>query len=205
MRRRKQELYAERREQIINGALQVFSTKGFLAATNKAIAEAAEINSPGLIYHYFASKEDLLRAVIEHHAPPLQLLTQGEGLLALPPEQALTQFGMAYLRLMDDPKIGACIRVLIGEAVRSPKFAAIFREIAPMRVWKLLAAYLQHKMDEGLLHPMDPALAARCFMGTFAAFMLARSILHLPEDMNVDGALLVETSVRIFLHGLQKE
>jgi AcrR family transcriptional regulator len=58
MRRRKQELYAERREQIINGALQVFSTKGFLAATNKAIAEAAEINSPGLIYHYFASKED---------------------------------------------------------------------------------------------------------------------------------------------------
>src|SRR5437868_2671594 len=115
MPRRKQELYAERRQQIIAGALQVFSVKGFIAATNKDIAEAAGINSPGLIYHYFANKEDLLRAVIETYAPPMQLLAQSDAFMALPPEQALTQYGQAYLGLMQDPKIGACMRVLIGE------------------------------------------------------------------------------------------
>ena len=43
--------FEERRQQIIDGALEVFSEKGFEKATNKDIAEAAGIGSPGLIYH----------------------------------------------------------------------------------------------------------------------------------------------------------
>ena len=70
---RKQETYDERRSQIIDGALEVFSTKGFSAASNRDIARAAGINSPGLIYHYFASKEDLLMSAIERHAAPMQM------------------------------------------------------------------------------------------------------------------------------------
>ena len=43
----------ERRQQIIDGALDVFATKGFENATNKDIARASKIGSPALIYHYF--------------------------------------------------------------------------------------------------------------------------------------------------------
>lgn len=205
MARRRQELYDERRQQIIDGALHVFSTKGFLTATNRDVAAAAGINSPGLIYHYFASKEDLLRAVIEHYAPPMQLMADSEAFMALPPEQALTQYAQAYLALVDDPKIGACLRVLIGEAVRSPHFAETIREIGPMRVWQFLADYLQRKMDEGLLQPMNPAIVARCFVGPLATQMLIRRILLLPDDPQINAASLVATHVHIFLHGLQKE
>src|SRR5579859_2930769 len=188
MARRKQELYEARRQQIIDGALQVFSTKGFIAATNRDVAEAAGINSPGLIYHYFANKEDLLRAMIEHYSPPLQLLTQAETLMALPPEQGLTQFGQAFLRVMDDPKIKACRRVLIGEAMRSPRFADILREVGPARVvWRFLADYLQRKMDEGLLHRTDPLIAAGCFVGPLIAHILTQSVLLLPDELNLDA------------------
>lgn len=45
--------FENRRQQIIDGALQVFGTKGFEKANNKDIAVAARIGSPGLIYHYF--------------------------------------------------------------------------------------------------------------------------------------------------------
>lgn len=202
---RKQQHYEERRQQIIDGALQVFSTKGFITATNKDIAEAAGINSPGLIYHYFADKEDLLRTVIEHYTPPMQLLAQADALMALPPEQALTRIGQAYLRMLDDPKIGASMRVLMGEAMRSPKFGELIGELGPLRILKLLSNYLQRKMDEGLLQRVDPTIAARCFIGPLITYLLTRILFHLPEDPNIDTATIIATNVRIFLHGLQKE
>src|SRR5437763_5685288 len=117
MPKRKQASFDERRQQILDGALQVFSRKGYTEATNRDVAEAAGINSPGLIYHYFADKEDLLRSVIEQHAPPLQWVARAEALMALPPEEALTQLGRSYLRLVEDPQFGAFIRVLLGEAI----------------------------------------------------------------------------------------
>src|SRR5262249_24315106 len=129
MPKRTQSTFDERRQQIIDGALEVFSRKGFLQATNKEVAQSAGINSPGLIYHYFASKEDLLRAVVEQYASPLHLIARADALMALPPEEALAQLGRAYLRLIDDPQIAAFVRVLFGEAVRSPRFAELFGEL----------------------------------------------------------------------------
>lgn len=203
MPRRNQELYEERRQQILRGALEVFAVRGFVAATNRDIARAAGINSPGLIYHYFAHKEDLLRAVIETYAPPLQLLAQADALMQMPPEQGLTLCGRAYLGLIDDPGIGACMRVLIGEAIRTPKFAEILREIGPMRFWKLLAAYLQRKMDEGLLRQTHPGVAAQCFIGPLISYLLARIILHSPDFPPIDSATLLTTHIQIFLHGME--
>jgi AcrR family transcriptional regulator len=51
--------YETRRQQIIDGALQVFATKGFERATNKDIALASKIGSPGLIYHARCSNSAL--------------------------------------------------------------------------------------------------------------------------------------------------
>lgn len=42
--------FEDRRQQIIDCALQVFASKGFEKATNKDIAAASGIGSPGLIY-----------------------------------------------------------------------------------------------------------------------------------------------------------
>src|SRR5215468_1239799 len=109
MRKRNQAVFEARRRQIMDGALDVFSRKGFLQATNKDVAEAAGINSPGLIYHYFDSKEALLRAVVEELAPPLQLLARAEALMALPPEALLKQIGQAYVQLAAEPRLGAAV------------------------------------------------------------------------------------------------
>jgi AcrR family transcriptional regulator len=204
MRKHKQEIYDERRQQIIEGALKVFSAKGFIEATNKEIAEAAGINSAGLIYHYFASKEDLLRAIIEQYSPALQLVARAEAMRALPLEEALRQFGRAYLRVMDDPQIGGFMRLLLGEALRSPEIARVFGEVGPLRVLQLLADYLRGKMDEGLLRRADPMIAARCFIGPLVTCVLARSILGL-DRLAVDPATFVTTSVDIFLRGLRSE
>src|SRR5947209_20150679 len=112
-----------RRQQIIDGALEVFADKGFEKATNKDIADASGIGSPALIYHYFKDKSDLFRQVLEQRVPLLQLLARPEELLALPPAEALTRFGRAYLQIMERPESMAFLKLILGEAIRRPQVA----------------------------------------------------------------------------------
>jgi len=199
---RKSDIAEERRQQIMEGALQVFSTKGFVKATNKDVAEAAGIQSPGLIYHYFKDKADLLRAVIERFAPPLQLLTHAEEIQALPLREALTRFGMLYLGLVEEPKIRACMKLLLGEAIRNPDFAQILGRIGPLRVLQFITEYLQKQMDVGRLRRTDPQLAARAFIGPLIVHILAQNLFQLPEQSPRTNEAIIETTVDIFLNGM---
>ncbi len=57
----------DRRQQILDAALEIFAEQGFESATNKAIAERAEVNQ-GLIYFYFASKADVYFATSAYYS-----------------------------------------------------------------------------------------------------------------------------------------
>jgi TetR/AcrR family transcriptional regulator, mexJK operon transcriptional repressor len=205
MRKRNEATFEERRQQIMAGALEAFARKGFTQATNKDVAEAAGIQSPGLIYHYFASKEALLRAAVEQHAPPLQLLARADALLALPPEEFLTQVGQAYGRMAADPRMAASLRVLFGEALRSPRFAELFGEVGPLRILQFLTDYLRRQMEAGCLRPVDPAVAARCFIGPLVTYLITGPVLGLTNNDEVDWDGVVATTVELFLRGLRVE
>lgn len=203
MATRRDQISEERRLQIIEGALKVFADKGFLQATNKDIAEAAGINSPGLIYHYFTDKADLLRATIDTFGPPMQLLARTEEFMQMEIEQALTEFGRAYLKMTDDPKVGATIRVLFAEAIHNAEFARILAQVGPLRVWQLLADYLERKMESGEIRRADPRIAARCFVGPLVLEVLSRKIFVLAEEMRIESDALIQTAVDIFLRGMR--
>ena len=55
---RRERQIAARREQIIQAAAGLFSSKGFHRTTTRDIAEAAEV-SEGTLYNYFEDKDDL--------------------------------------------------------------------------------------------------------------------------------------------------
>ena len=54
----------EKREVILDAALDVFSTQGFRGATIDQIAEAAGMSKPNLLY-YYRSKEDMHRTLLQ--------------------------------------------------------------------------------------------------------------------------------------------
>jgi AcrR family transcriptional regulator len=56
----------ETRERIIDCAARVFARRGYGQATVQDIADEADI-SMGALYHHFASKEELFRAIVEDH------------------------------------------------------------------------------------------------------------------------------------------
>ena len=187
-----------RKSQILDVALLVFSRKGFDSATNRDIAEAAGIASPGLIYHYFRDKHDLLVQLFKRVNPLLQILAAPEALMEMPLREGLLQFSSRFLELSSSPERVAALRLFIGEALRDPTTSAELFEAGPERGLGFLATWLERHIEQGTLRPVPPHLLARQFMGPLLAALLFRVIFR-REDPLPDG--LAELCVDTFLRG----
>ena len=93
-------LIEKRREQIIDGAVQLFKEKGFHRATTREIAKAAGF-SIGTLYEYIRTKEDVLYLVCDSIYNEVQsrlsTLMDQEGTLA-----GLREAIVTYYHLIDD-------------------------------------------------------------------------------------------------------
>jgi AcrR family transcriptional regulator len=193
----------DRRQQIIEAALKVFSTKGFHKATNKDIAQAAGGISPGLIYWYFKDKEDLFLSIIRERAGIFQLADHPERLMELPPRQGLALIGRTYLSVFKVPGNVAIIRIMVAEAIRFPQIAEMFYKQVASRFLGLLSQYLQHQVDLGRLRSHDTVIAARSFLGMFVINVVTREIMRDPVALATPDEQLIATVLDIFLGGLE--
>ncbi|NOK57579.1 MAG: TetR/AcrR family transcriptional regulator [Chloroflexi bacterium AL-W] len=200
---RDDQTYEQRRQQIIDGALEVFARKGFEKATNKDIAQEAGIRSTGLIYHYFKDKADLLRQVLEQHAPILQLLNHSEEMMSKPPREVLTALGQAFLQIVEHRSAISAAKVMFGESARQPAIADLVNKIGPTRGVSFITMYLTHQIKMGTLRPINPHAAARTFIGSLMAFIVMREVFPQPDAQNLSAEEMVATTVAIFLQGTE--
>jgi AcrR family transcriptional regulator len=191
----------DRREQIIDAALRVFSQKGFERTTNKDIAHEAGI-TPGLIYHYFESKEDLLRAAIEEHSPVGFVHSLPDQILEQPPELFLHFIAQKILEITEGEQFVRLLRVFLPEVIYNPGFAT-FNLTAIQEVSEFLVSYMKAKMDSGELRPSDPSLAIQVFTGSLFAFVIRRQILGDPVALQYTHDQIVESVVSTLLDGLR--
>ncbi len=190
----------DRREQILEAAIRVFSQKGFAGATNKDVAREAGI-TPGLIYHYFESKEDLLRAAIEAYSPRRLLRSFPPEMVELPPETMLRSLVQQILSIAEDEHFVRLIRIYLPEVIRDPQVAPAGLSTI-QEVVKFLEKALAAKMESGELLQTDPALAAQLIIGSVMDIILRRHIVHDPLAMQYSQEQIVDGIVSMALLGL---
>ncbi len=195
----------DRRQQILEAALKVFSTKGFHKATNKDIATAAGGISPGLIYWYFKDKQDLFMSIIRERATIVHLAEHPGQLMDMPPREGLALIGRTYLSIFRIPSNIAIFRILLGEAIRFPQLAELFYKGIGVRFFDMMTSYLQHQIELGRLRPHDTMIAARSFLGMFVVQVIAREVVRQPEAATTTDEQIIEVVVDIFLRGLERE
>lgn len=193
----------ERRHQILEAAMQVFSRKGYQKATNKDIADAAGGISPGLIYHYFKDKEDLFFSIIRERASVIQLADHPEQFMDLPLRDALTTLGRTYLQMISSPQNLAFFRIVLSEALRFPQISETFYRVLLGRVFQIFVRYFQHQIDIGRMKPCDPTIAVRSFIGMFIAHIIMRDLFQQPEAQAISNETVVAQAVDTFLSGLE--
>lgn len=190
----------DRRKQIMDAALRVFSQKGFERTTNKDIAQEAGITA-GLIYHYFQSKEDLLKAAIEENSPTGLIHALPEEILEQPPEMFLRFIGQQILEITESEQFVRLLRVFLPEVVYNPGISS-FNLAAIQEVSEFLVNYVEAKKKSGELRHADASLTVQVFTGTLFAFVIRRQILRDPVALQYSHQEIVGSVVSTMLDGL---
>ena len=101
---------------IIAAARTEFAENGWAGTTIRAVARAADVD-PGLVYHYFGSKEGLLDAATN---PPQQWLDNVAKVWTTP----IAGLGAALLKLLlaswADDEVGPTLRAILQTAAHEP-------------------------------------------------------------------------------------
>ena len=199
---KRQEQALARREQLLQTALLLFSEKGYRRTSVRDIARAAGVNE-ALLYHYFAGKGDLFRAVLDQYAPVRAFGSFLRAAASPHPAQyafdeALRAFGREFLARIREYR--AFIVTMLTEAPSDPELGAILSEFLRSTnedITQFLAAY----RDAGQVDAQIPIeAAARALQGSLMFHFLSGA-LHAPADPADDDRALNEI-ITVLLAGL---
>jgi len=115
---------ARTRRRILDAGLRVFSKRGYERASMDDIALELEATK-GLLYHYFRSKEELLKAVLQEHPLRVGIETLEQGVPAGDLRQALSDVAILSLGQMREHR--AFIRLLLLQTHYSHEQAELVR------------------------------------------------------------------------------
>lgn len=115
---------ADNRERLIDAGYTTLSEKGYEATTVKEVAHVAGV-SPGLFHYYFASKDDLLKAVLEEAG--LRYGKMMQDLRAVVPSDHFLEAAIEALRtrVSQEPGWYRLRYELFALGLRSPMFLPI--------------------------------------------------------------------------------
>ena len=179
----------ERRREIIEAARRCFLLNGFHQTTTDEICHEASI-TPGGLYHYFGSKEEIISAVIEDaaHATVQNLRATAEASGDV--RDAVQALGALFFQWIRDPQLDNVTRLdmeIWAETLRNDKLAEITRgSRALRRQW--LESLIRGAVHEGVYaKDVDPQGFANLIMSIFDGLRLGRLLWK--DDFDLDGAL----------------
>jgi AcrR family transcriptional regulator len=193
----------DRREQIIDAAMRVFSQKGYVRATNRDVAREAGITT-GLIYYYFKSKEDLLRATLEERSP-IQVVAQvTPEMLEQPPEILLPLLLRRVLSIVESEQFVGMIRVILPEmlhdATQVPPIALSFIQ----RVITFLSNYLKIQAVKGTVRAdLDVERTIQVMVSSMMGIVLRRQVMRDPNLLQYTQEEIIQTILDTILQGIK--
>jgi AcrR family transcriptional regulator len=177
--------------------VRVFARKGYHDARVGDIAEEAGV-AHGLLYHYFASKEEVLETIFrDTWSELLAAVREVEESHAQAREQ-LRQVAAILLRAWRrDPDL---VRVLVREVTRSPEVARRAPEIGD--AFAAIERIVRRGQADGEFRDeLDARLASVIFYGAIEE-VLTGWVLQLLPDGDAEVARAEETVVEIVAGGL---
>ena len=190
----------DKRRLLLDAAVRVFARKGYHAARVGDIAEEAGV-AYGLLYHYFSSKEEVLRNVFRETwralIATIESVERGEDT----PREQLRKVAEILLRSWKrDPDL---VRVLVLEVTRSPLLAGEMDEIVAS--FAVIQAIVERGQADGSIRgDLDARLASYVFYGAVDELLTGWVLGRLP-DSDEDLARAERTVVEIVAGGLAPE
>ncbi|MCG8349302.1 MAG: TetR/AcrR family transcriptional regulator [Chloroflexales bacterium] len=180
---------AARQEQILRAAAACFARKGFHQTTMDDIAREAGI-SAGLIYRHFASKEDLIIALVEAHGHETRAqLDQARQHTDL--AHALAAFFAVDSQEIDGQPKGVLLVEVVAESLRNQRVADVVQR-DDQQIVHGLADLIVQAQARGQVDPSLAPIEAAELLLALSDGMLLRLALASEHD-DFDDATLNKT------------
>ncbi len=165
------------RDRILDTALDLMAEHGASATSMRQLASACNLNVAAL-YHYFPSKAELLRSVIEERRYALRLRELPEVDPSLPPRERLVALILAIWDGVREEE--AIWRLLLGEALRGDETAAsVGHEILDV-LQPALRGWIETLFPADVVPAVDADAVATVLLGQVVSFFISQ--LFLPPD-----------------------
>jgi TetR/AcrR family transcriptional regulator len=195
----------DRRRQLIQVAMRLFSQKGFRGTTTREIALAAGVTE-AIIFRHFSSKDDLYAAILDSKASEVCVedwldelreyanRRDDEGLFRALASKILDHYrsDLDFMRLM------------LYSALEGHDLARNFREKQFTPIQDFLCDYIVTRQLEGGFCRCNPAAAVRAFIGMPVYHSLVNRLLEC-EVLHVSDEEAIGAFTKLFLDGLRSD
>lgn len=192
----------DRRQDIVNAAIELFARNGFRGTTTRDLAGHAGVNE-AIIFRHFKTKRDLYSAILDLK------LCQGrdpdtaarfQSLIdARDDEGFFTDLARSVLTRHEQDS--TFMRLILFSALEGHELAEMFMNAVsgPDK----LRDYILLRTEEGAFRDVEPTLVAMGFMGMLFGYVQRQEIFRDKNRRPYEREFVVRTFVSLFLRGIQ--
>jgi AcrR family transcriptional regulator len=199
----------ERRTQILQVAIDLFSKHGFRGTTTRQIAQAAGV-SEAMVFRHFATKDDLYGAILGNKACHDEMKFPWEQDPVL--QDAIAQkddfavfYNIALNALKKQQADVGFMRLIFFSALEEHDLAENFFREFIVKIYEFIGGYIEQRQAEGAMREIKPRVAVRALMG----MILHHSLNNILWDKNrnildITNEEAAKNFAEILLKGISK-
>lgn len=196
----------ERREQICQIAMKLFSENGFRGTTTKEIANAAGV-SEATVFKHFSNKDELYAAILDHKAcdhgfdnPFAEIADKIEQ-----KDDFGVFYGMALNALEHHREDADFLRLMMHSALEGHELARTFYEGFITHIYDFLGRYIRQRQQDGVFREVEPRIVVRSFIGMFVHHSLNNILWDKDQKiLKISNEEAAHEFAMILLRGIQK-
>jgi TetR/AcrR family transcriptional regulator len=192
----------DRRQQLIETALDVFSRKGFDGATTKEIAAEAGVTE-AVIFRHFPTKQALYTAVVQAKRDPAEVEAWMAAVTSFIGRNDDAGLFREIARVIlacyrDDPRHE---RVMLYAALQGHQQTLVEHRRFSLPIMKLLTDYVARRQREGALKPGPPKAVILAIAGMASHFAMVTGLFGFETGVKDDE--MVDAFVNILMDGVR--
>ncbi len=198
-----------RRKQILQTAVDIFSRRGFSGTTTKEIARAAGV-SEAMVFRHFSTKSEIYDAILESkdcqdgvRFPWQENALIGEAIRNK--DDYAVFYNLALNALTKQQSDEAFMRLLFYSALEEHELAERFFSEFIANLYEFIGAYIEERQRDGALREINPRIIVRAFLGMTVNHSLNNILWDKQRRLlNITNEEAAQSFAEILLRGVAK-
>ncbi|MCC6272427.1 MAG: TetR/AcrR family transcriptional regulator [Deltaproteobacteria bacterium] len=193
--------FPEREARILDAAGRLFSERGFVGTTTRAIALESGVNE-ALLFRHFKTKEDLYTALLQVKLEDFdaQVAPELRKTLELPIAAGLYEISKIIVHKHRENLW--FLRVMLFAALESHHLGQLFfKQRLPLL--EFLQEFFDQKISNREARNVDPAILARAFIAMIHHYILITLVFKAKDHFPLPEDAMLESFVDIFTKGVR--